>query len=352
MAFGDTDILDAFNRSDEGPPAGANWTELGDVSDGFQVVSNVAKNETLSAACAEYYDVETFGPACEVRSTLPLAGGNRSQQVMIRLKDLGANHDGYSFEADGFTNRLKIHRWDNGSGTELGWTSQTITSGDKMGGESDGNDHAIWFDDGGAGWSEISSETDSTYPDAGYLGMRCWTANAAGCTFDDFGGGTLVTGVTVAPAFAAAAGVAIGPSVVLGSTSMAPAFAGAGAAAVGPSVVLGSTSMAPVFAAAGAVAVAPGVVLGAVTVTPVFAGAVAAAVGPTVVLGSTSMAPAFAAAACAAIDPIVLLLLPYTPSPDRTLYVQAEARVLAIPAEARVLAIPAEARVLLVKESD
>jgi hypothetical protein len=64
------------------------------------------------------------------------------------------------------------------------------------------------------------------------------------------------------------------------------------------------------------------------------------------------MAPAFAAAACAAIDPVVLLLLPYTPSPERTLYVQAEARVLAIPAEARVLAIPAEARVLLVKESD
>ena len=90
MAFPESSILDNFNRGDEGPPLSSDWTEMGHVSDGLEVVSNEAEGETgFSAACTEYWNPATFGPACEAYVTISDMGVTSVVAVGARLTSPG-----------------------------------------------------------------------------------------------------------------------------------------------------------------------------------------------------------------------------------------------------------------------
>ncbi len=125
-----------------------------------------------------------------------------------------------------------------------------------------------------------------------------------------------VSGVTVAPAPAAAIGRVVAPAVVLGSLSIAPAARAVVGRVVAPTVVLGSLALAPTASAAIGRTVDPTVVITTPPITPAPATAVGRVVAPGVVLGSILIANAVAAAIGRVVAPAVVLgSLAVTPGP-------------------------------------
>jgi hypothetical protein len=199
MAFGDTGIIDNFNRTNEGPPLSSSWSEHADYSAGWKVVSNRAEVESGGVWCGNYYNVSTYGPDCEVYATLAVTGSNIAQGVCLRLQSPGSvNHDGYYFESDRWSGVCKYFRIDDSSNTQLGSNvSVSLSSGDKIGGDVNGSTLILYTDTGG-GWTARGSRTDSTYSSAGYVALQCYDGNGGViATFDDFGGGNLSSDLSV-----------------------------------------------------------------------------------------------------------------------------------------------------------
>jgi hypothetical protein len=176
MAFGDTGILDDFNRSDGSP--GANWSAMwGDPQ--FTISSNQAY--AAAAWRSGYWNVEEFGPDCEAYITNVTPSTN---YFFIRLAAT-ASPSGYYFRIMMDTGR--IYRIDSGASTQLGAEfSMAYDAGDGIGIECVDDDIQV-YENTGSGWSQLATRNDETYPDAGYLGFDC----AAAGYWDDFGGGTL-----------------------------------------------------------------------------------------------------------------------------------------------------------------
>ena len=191
MPFPTTGILDNFNRSDEGPPLSSDWTEGGWVSDGWKVVSNEAQPESVNLPCAEYYNVADYGPACEAYCTI--AAAMQYGSVLARLQDEDtANQDDYHVQWRTSEGKVRLYRADDGVNTQLGVEiSQTIADDDDIGIECNGSTITAYYNDGGAGWGSIGSRTDSTYSNAGKIGISAWTSAPAFFQVDDFGGGTI-----------------------------------------------------------------------------------------------------------------------------------------------------------------
>ena len=192
MAFPTTGIIDNFNRSDEGPPLSSNWTA---VSNGHKVVSNTCE-ATISGDCRSLWNASTFGPDCEAYITI-VEETAWCQSVYLRMTTLvNGTMDGYNCYADTGNDYIEIFRVENGGFTQLGASvAHTWADGDKIGGECIG-DTIKGYIDSGSGWGEEISRTDSSYPDAGYIGLRTQPVPAAYMTLDDFGGGTIVSGDT------------------------------------------------------------------------------------------------------------------------------------------------------------
>lgn len=188
MAFPETSILDDFNRSDEGPPPSASWTN---VENGLEVISNQCRGDQIGAGNWSNWNVETFGPDCEVYTTLADLG---AINVYLRMNTVDTNDDGYRITA--YNDEQIVQRHDNGSGTQLGAAiSQTMADGDKHGASMVGSTITVYFDDGGAGWGATGTRSDGTYTVAGYIGSRLYSNIP---DIDDFGGGT-IAGVGNAP---------------------------------------------------------------------------------------------------------------------------------------------------------
>lgn len=196
MAFPTTGILDDFNRANEGPPPSASWSSSGyTAASQASVVSNEVKFATFAGGGAWG---TTFGPDSEGYMTLgaTLMSNNIPFLIMVRGKEIGAaTIDCYQARLDridanpGFL--MRINRIDNNVSTTLGAsdndTAGTIASGMKIGLEVVGSTLTTYFNRSGT-WTSVSSRSDSTYADAGYVLMTCTEAAAS---FDDFGGGTI-----------------------------------------------------------------------------------------------------------------------------------------------------------------
>ena len=195
MAFGDTGILDDFNRADEGPPPSSNWTDL---QNGLRVMSNLVRGNTSGQPNWSNWNASTFGPDCEVFITLTdTITGNAGAAVLLRATtNVLATVDGYLMHYTDNGDLLQIYRIDNGSLTKLDETAFTLVAGDKIGGEAIGSTLKFYIDDGGAGWTLKVTSTDSTYGSAGFVGARLLDEFRDA---DDFGGGTLaaVGGIAV-----------------------------------------------------------------------------------------------------------------------------------------------------------
>lgn len=89
MPFPVTSVLDNFNRSAVGPPPSASWTTGLGRSWGFKVnASNqmVAEATTGNEEYAQYYNVATYGPNCEVYITLAAVDSNANAGFALLLR--------------------------------------------------------------------------------------------------------------------------------------------------------------------------------------------------------------------------------------------------------------------------
>jgi hypothetical protein len=202
--FPSTGILDNFNRADENPITTATWTC---VYEHFRVLSNQCEGTTSDWNKA-YWKTKMTGADCEIYFTLTVFNTNcddTNAEIFARQTEISDSPMyGYLTDLCGnaspASDTLHIYRTD-GPPTQLGATiSQNLAANDKVGCEIIGSTIKIFANLAGAGWSDISSggRIDTTYPDAGYIGLTLHTVNYA--KIDDLGGGTIA---------AAAAGIHI-----------------------------------------------------------------------------------------------------------------------------------------------
>jgi hypothetical protein len=184
--FPTTGILDDFNRDDEGPPPSADWAS---VYNGHEVIGNACWGIEVLDDNVSVWDKETFGPGVEMF----LTSNHYPRSVALYiLEDGSVPGDGYQVWFDGFSDTVYLFRVDELVEFELDSISQQLAIGDKFGIAitSDGHIQA-WHDDGG-GWVKLMDEIDTTYQTNAW-GLTPEIYNTDG-SFDDFGGGELVTG--------------------------------------------------------------------------------------------------------------------------------------------------------------
>lgn len=203
MAFPTTSVLDDFNRGNVNPPS-ANWDYH--INSGFSgrptlaVISNQCGLDTPNFGSG-YWDASTFGPDTEIYVTLAvLPGTNVDTFLDVRIQGPGtggsapSTADGYSVAfVNKATDELQFNRVDNAVYTQLGPTQTpgNLVAGDKIGVEMIGFTIKAYRHDG-ASWAQYgTSETDSTYSSAGYIGGGFGDEIGR---WEDFGGGTVVAG--------------------------------------------------------------------------------------------------------------------------------------------------------------
>jgi parallel beta-helix repeat protein len=203
-----TSVLDTFNRSNEGPPPSANWSDAIGLGEQTQVVSNTWRGELASPASginADYWNVATYGPDSEVFATLTTKITNETQSLFIRLRQVGdTTIDGYqlAFTAKAGDDTWAIQRLDNGALTQLGDSfDQEVTNGQKFGLRATGTTLEAYYYNGTV-WVLLASRTDATYGEAGYLAGGF---GAQSTFMDDFGGGTMGSPDATPPVISAVA---------------------------------------------------------------------------------------------------------------------------------------------------
>jgi microcystin-dependent protein len=143
-------------------------------------------------------DTPDIGPDVAAYVTLAVkpTGSNFWAGVAARIQDAEAlaTYDGYFvavFHSSG-TDTLSFFRVTNNSGTILGSSiSQEFSAGDRLGIRIVGNTIEAWRYNGG-NWTLLGSREDSTYQDAGKIGVLLGPQTTI--RVDDFGGGSLVVG--------------------------------------------------------------------------------------------------------------------------------------------------------------
>lgn len=205
MAFPTTNLLDDFNRSDQGPPPSSNWTAAGaaDVNK-LCVVSNQCKDNGSLFTVNEnggFWNTQ-FGPNQEIYVTIPTLMDNfKNVYLMLRAKDLAVNPgdqtwDGYMvqfFRFDGSVGlQIDITRVDNNAGTTLNGGAQndpvggSIAAGIQFGASIIGSVVTAYVNRGSGWYTALTGSSDSTYSAAGYIG---YCSDSTTTRMDDFSGG-------------------------------------------------------------------------------------------------------------------------------------------------------------------
>lgn len=189
-SLGGVALRSDFTGADETPLSeGGNWAAI-NTGGSMQRVSNHVAAQSAGAK-GSYWTPTTFGPDVEVYTTLgaPFTGTNR---IFARLQDVGGSNtaDGYAASVSETAQETQIQRITN-FGINAVLASRTGSAlwnnGDKLGLSCEGSIIRLWrFPSGGSAWILILEVQDSTYPNAGYVGIG---ADATTCNLDDFHAG-------------------------------------------------------------------------------------------------------------------------------------------------------------------
>jgi hypothetical protein len=184
-------VLDDFNRPDG--PAGANWAVVYGGFTSFLVSSNQAVDSSTSVYGWTYWQPQQFGPDSSAFVTVTSVSTDALRVCARFTTPAVATRSGYCVQDT--ANSWTIRRFDNGTAVILGSTfSQPVAAGDRIGIVAVGTTIEAWYAPGAGAWTRLSSQTDATYRNAGFLALE-----SRGSRLDDFGGGTLGT-TPVAPA--------------------------------------------------------------------------------------------------------------------------------------------------------
>ncbi len=182
--FPTTPILDTFNRP--GPDPGSNWTTLFSGESKFSLANQQATAPASTYAAAAW-NATTFGPNVETYATM---SNDVGINLFARITNPGTTSlSGYSIEFHPNLSAIDIYRISNGSysGPLGGAITTTFSRGARAGMQIVGSTISAWLDTG-TGWKLISTRTDSTFTQPGYIGAELY--GGTNRTFDDLGGGT------------------------------------------------------------------------------------------------------------------------------------------------------------------
>lgn len=208
-SFPSTPVLDNFNRADEGPPPSASWGSFHS-SWSFADELSVSGNQAyaLISTGANYWNVENFGPDCEVYCTVSDVPAFAAQTI-IYLRVVGESTDlttTGSYYAllinSGASTVHQILRFSGGSSTILASGTNTITlaTGDKIGLSRIDNTLTAYHKPAAGAWSSFDSVVDGS-PLSAIAGK---IALLSSTYIDDFGGGDITSsasaGITLSDA--------------------------------------------------------------------------------------------------------------------------------------------------------
>ncbi|MBI2594679.1 MAG: hypothetical protein HYW38_00225, partial [Candidatus Colwellbacteria bacterium] len=157
----------------------------------IQVVSNQAKGTSASQQFGAYRSA-AYGPNQEAYVTIvqkPTGDGTSVVWLDLRFQGAGTpSAEGYELELRNRsgTDTVEIFR----TGTRLGSiVFQEYDQGDSFGASIVGNTITLYRKPQGGDWVQITTRTDTTYTQAGQIGVGGGSIND-GTIIDDFGGGT------------------------------------------------------------------------------------------------------------------------------------------------------------------
>lgn len=192
-------ILDNFNRSDNllhnspNASSGDTWSNQrinGGGTNDLQISSSQLGSSTGSATNG--YLTSNYGPDVEVYCNISVLPASGNYVFFItRLHDQGTtSFDGYGMIYIA-TDTWQIRRYDNGTSTVLASATQAVSAGDSIGFSAVGSTLTAYYKpSASATWTSLFSTTDSTYSNAGPIGLELGDTTAR---VDDLSGGTVVT---------------------------------------------------------------------------------------------------------------------------------------------------------------
>lgn len=183
--FPNTNVLDNFNRNNEGPPPSAFWRTVD--ANGFKVLSNTC---SANAASADNIWGQQFGPDCEAYFTVTTKPSNAAGLLLaIRADSLLTNAYAITLIPSAGTDSIKFSKIINNVETIFTTFSQEVTVNDGLGIQCAGSSITAWYRSGLNGlWTLLGTQIDTTFTGIGYIGIYTDTSGAA---IDDFGGGSL-----------------------------------------------------------------------------------------------------------------------------------------------------------------
>lgn len=186
--FPTTPLLDTFNRANENPLASP-WTSIAEVG-GLQLTSNQV---APTAGYAGSYRGLFLN--AEAWVTIPTLVAGTETILLTRYQDAGGASPIRDSRRRGYlvvhvlAGGYAIHRMDDGNNVVLtsgSFSGGTLVSGDSLGFRSVGGTHEAWMKRGSGAWTFVAQVTDSTYQNAGAIGLQ---SSEPTSRYDNFGGG-------------------------------------------------------------------------------------------------------------------------------------------------------------------
>lgn len=207
MAFPTTSVLTTFPGADEEPLSeGGAWGGTIRTTTATRVPLALSSNRAAPGASGTPSQWEsvfqtTFGAdmECYVTQTgAPTTAGN-GPAVWLRVQSEGAaGADGYNLSYV-FGTGLQFYRMVDSSFTQLGSTVvQVVAAGDSFGLSVIGTTLEGWYKPSAGAWTSIGTRSDGNITGSGKIALAITGGSGTPTRLDDFGGGSIATGITVA----------------------------------------------------------------------------------------------------------------------------------------------------------
>jgi hypothetical protein len=178
-------LLDNFNRANEGPPLSSSWKGYGG---GFSVDNNLAKPHAPSGPNAALWNQNIYKPDQEAFLTVATKPTNSSSSLGLFLR-IDDYLNGYmaTFVPQDNVDKVRIWKVSNGVASMLGTDIlKEFNVGDKFIFKASGNILSVYHKTPFGSWTFVCSRTNSSYNHPGKIGL--YAAGDSGRA-DDFGGG-------------------------------------------------------------------------------------------------------------------------------------------------------------------
>jgi hypothetical protein len=198
-----TAVLDNFNRA--GPGLGTNWSVLNGASAASIISSTVVQVNTGSSYSEMWWNPTTFTGEAEVYLTVPTISTVAGNQIYLDIftgwstSSLAALNGYQMLFTRGATDAIKLAKYTTGTGTDFVGSSTNLgtnlAAGDQLAfTKQAGGSLTGWAKQGAGAWTAITNVTDTTYFNSGQTYNIGWGGFGTTYRFDDFGGGTIVSG--------------------------------------------------------------------------------------------------------------------------------------------------------------